>query len=130
MEPSSPLWNKINRFLETHTFDLEWTPPGADESPIFKFQTKFKMELSGTKIYRQVSDKEYIEYTLYILPSGGGSDIYFSAIKDLAGERTLTAERGSYYMVVRKTNDLLSDFLIYFGIEYPLVCTEVVNLVD
>ena len=128
MEPSSPLWNKINRFLETHTFNLEWIPPGADES--FKFHTNFKMELTGTKIYRQVSDKEYIEYTLYILPSGGGSDIYFSTIKDLAGERTLTAERGSYYMVVRKTNDLLSDFLIYFGIEYPLVCTEVVNLVD
>ena len=128
METSSPLWNKINRFLETHTFNLEWTPPGADES--FKFHTNFKMKLTGTKIYRQVSDKEYIEYTLYILPSGGGSDIYFSTIKDLAGERTLTAERGSYYMVVRKTNDLLSDFLIYFGIEYPLVCTEVVNLVD
>jgi hypothetical protein len=88
------------------------------------------MELTGKKIYRQVSDKEYVEYRLYILPSGGGSDIYFSTIKDLAGERILTAERGSYYMVVRKTNDLLSDVLIYFGIENPLVCTEVVNLVD
>ena len=125
MEPSSPLWNSINRFLETHTFDLEWTPPGVDES--FKFHTKFKMELTGTNFS---SFREYIEYTLYILTSGGGSDIFFSAIKDLAGERTLTAERGSYYMVVRKTNDLLSDFLIYFDIENPLVCTEVVNLVD
>ncbi len=125
MEPSSPLWNSINRFLETHTFDLEWTPPGVDES--FKFHTKFKMELTGTNFS---SFREYIEYTLYILTSGGGSDIFFSAIKDLAGERTLTAERGSYYMVVRKTNDLLSDVLIYFDIENPLVCTEVVNLVD
>jgi hypothetical protein len=88
------------------------------------------MELTGKKIYRQVSDKEYVEYRLYILPSGGGSDIYFSTIKDLAGERTLTAESGSYYMIVRKTNDLLSDVLIYFGIENLLVCTEVVNLVD
>jgi hypothetical protein len=88
------------------------------------------MELVGKKIYRQVNDKEYIEYRLYILPSGGGSDIFFSAIKDLAGERTLTAESGAYYMIVRKTNDLLSDTLIYFGIENPLVCTEVVNLVD
>lgn len=128
MEPSSPLWNRINKFLGTHTFDLEWTPPNADES--FKFNTKFKMELIGKKIYRQVSDKEYIEYRLFILPSGGGSDIFFSAVKDLAGERTLTAESGAYYMVVRKTNDLLSDTLIYFGIENPLVCTEVVNLVD
>ena len=58
------------------------------------------------------------------------NNIDFSTIKDLAGERTLTAESGSYYMVVRKTNDLLSDVLIYFGIENPLVCTEVVNLVD
>jgi len=128
MEPSSPLWNKINRFLETYTFDLEWTPPGAEG--FIKFNTKFKMELVGKKIYRQANDKEYIEYKLYILPSGGGSDIYFSAIKDLAGERTLTAESGSYYMIVRKTNDLLSDVLIYFGIENLLVCTEVVNLVD
>jgi hypothetical protein len=128
MEPSSPLWGRINKFLGTHTFDLEWTPPGADNS--VKFNTKFKMELIGKKVYRQVSDKEYVEYRLFILPSGGGSDIFFSAIKDLAGERTLTAESGAYYMVVRKTNDLLSDTLIYFGIENPLVCTEVVNLVD
>ena len=128
MEPSSPLWNRINKFLGTHTFDLEWTPPGADNS--VKFNTKFKMELIGKKVYRQVSDKEYVEYRLFILPSGGGSDIFFSAIKDLAGERTLTAESGAYYMVVRKTNDLLSDTLIYFGIENPLVCTEVINLVD
>jgi hypothetical protein len=122
------LWNRIKQFLGTHTFDLEWTPPGAEDS--MKFNTKFKMELVGKKIYRQVNDKEYIEYRLYILPSGGGSDIFFSAIKDLAGERTLTAESGAYYMIVRKTNDLLSDTLIYFGIENPLVCTEVVNLVD
>lgn len=128
MEPSSPLWNRINKFLGTHTFDLEWTPPSADES--FKFNTKFKMELIGKNVYRQVSDKEYIQYRLFILPSGGGSDIFFSAVKDLAGERTLTVESGAYYMVVRKTNDLLSDTLIYFGIENPLVCTEVVNLVD
>jgi hypothetical protein len=128
MEPSDKLWNRINQFLGTHTFDLEWTPPGAEDS--MKFNTKFKMELVGKKIYRQVNDKEYIEYRLYILPSGGGSDIFFSAIKDLTGERTLTAESGAYYMIVRKTNDLLSDTLIYFGIENPLVCTEVVNLVD
>jgi hypothetical protein len=70
MEPSSPLWNAINRFLDTHTFDLEWTPPGAEES--FKFHTKFKMELTGKKIYTdRSSDKEYVEYRLFIfLPSG------------------------------------------------------------
>ena len=128
MKPSDKLWNRINKFLGTHTFDLEWTPSGAEG--FIKFNTKFKMELVGKKIYRQANDKEYIEYILYILPSGGGSDIFFSAIKDLAGERTLTAESGAYYMVVRKTNDLLSNTLIYFGIENPLVCTEVVNLVD
>jgi hypothetical protein len=128
MKPSDKLWNRINKFLGTHTFDLEWTPPGAEG--FIKFNTKFKMELVGKKNYRQANDKEYIEYILYILPSGGGSDIFFSAIKDLAGERTLTAESGGYYMVVRKTNDLLSNTLIYFGIENPLVCTEVVNLVD
>lgn len=128
MEPSSPLWNKVNRFLETHTFDMEWTPPGANES--VKINTNFKMELTGKKIYRQVNEKEYIEYRLYILPSGGYSDILFSAVKELSAHKTLLPYSGVYYLINSEAQNLLSNFLIYFGIEYPLVCTEVVNLVD
>ncbi len=85
MEPSSRLWSSINRFLANHTFDLEWSPPGAEA---IKFRTKFKMKLTGMKVYRQSSDKEYIQYAVYILPSGepGGrnnSDLFFSEMKKL-----------------------------------------------
>jgi hypothetical protein len=50
MEPSSPLWNAINRFLDNHTFDLEWSFPDAEG---IKFKTKFKMKLTGMRVYRQ-----------------------------------------------------------------------------
>ena len=41
-----------------------------------------------------------------------------------------TEEVGSYYMITRKTKDLLEDALEYFGVENPATCTEVYNLVD
>lgn len=132
MEPSSRLWSSINRFLANHTFDLEWSPPGAEA---IKFRTKFKMKLTGMKVYRQSSDKEYIQYAVYILPSGepdgrNNSDLFFSEMKKFTGERTDTEQVGSYYMITRKTKDLLEDALEYFGVENPVTCTEVYNLVD
>jgi hypothetical protein len=132
MEPSSPLWNTINRFLENHTFDLEWSFPDAEG---IKFKTKFKMKLTGMKVYRQSSDKEYIQYAVYILPSGqpdgrNNSDLFFSEMRKLTGERTETEKVSSYYMITRKTKDLLEDALEYFGVNNPVTCTEVINFVQ
>lgn len=128
MEPSSRLWNRINEFLEKHTFDLEWTPPGVDKS--VKINTNFKIQLTGKNIYRQVNEKEYIEYKLYILPSGGYSDSLFSAVKEVSGHKSSDPYSGVYYLVNSEAEDMLSNFLMHFGIDYPLICTEVVNLVD
>jgi hypothetical protein len=104
MEPSSPLWNAINRFLDNHTFDLEWSFPDAEG---IKFKTKFKMKLTGMRVYRQSSDKEYIQYAVYILPSGqpdgrNNSDLFFSEMRKLTGERIETEKVSSYYMITRK----------------------------
>lgn len=126
MEPSSKLWNRINKFLENHTFQMEWNFPGSDEP---KVKTNFKIELTGTKIYTQVIEREYIEYTLHILPSEGISDIFFSTIKKFIKNDTEDVSK-SYFMITRKSNEILNDSLLYFGIEQPVICKKVINLVE
>jgi hypothetical protein len=126
MEPSSKLWNRINKFLENHTFQMEWNFPGSTEP---KVKTNFKIELTGTKIYTQVIEREYIEYTLYILPSQGISDIFFSAIKKIIKNDTEDVPK-NYSYITRKSNELLTESLLYFGIEQRVICNKVINLVE
>jgi hypothetical protein len=126
MEPSSKLWNRINKFLENHTFQMEWNFPGSTEP---KVKTNFKIELTGTKIYTQVIEREYIEYTLYILPSQGISDIFFSAIKKIIKNDTEDVPK-NYFYITRKSNELLTESLLYFGIKQRVICNKVINLVE
>jgi hypothetical protein len=112
--------------LENHTIQIEWNFPG---SPELKVKTNAKIELTGIKIYRQVIEKEYIEYTLNILPSEDISDRYFSAVKKFIKNDTESVSK-IYYPLIMRTNMVLSNSLLYFGVEQPVICKKVINLIE
>jgi hypothetical protein len=125
MEESDKLWNRINKFLENHTFQLF-----AEDN--FNFETDFKVKLTGINYYITFGEKkEYIEYTLYVLPSNEQSDRFWGTLKKYFGEETpIPTSSGPHLEVRYKIQELLSNFLNVFGLDYSVTCTKIVNLVD
>ena len=125
MEESDKLWDRINKFLENHTFQLF-----AEDN--FNFETDFKVKLTGIDYYITFGEKkEYIEYTLYVLPSNEQSDRFWGTLKKYFGEETPITSTSDPHLEVRyKIQELLSNFLNVFGLDYSVTCTKIVNLVD
>jgi hypothetical protein len=125
MEPSDKLWNRINKFLENHTFQLF-----AEDH--FNFETDFKVKLTGINYYITFGEKkEYIEYTLYVLPSNEQSDRFWGTLKKYFGEETPITSTSDPHLEVRyKIQELLSNFLNVFGLDYSVTCTKIINLVE
>jgi hypothetical protein len=123
MEPSDKLWDRINGFLENHTFQID-----SD----YNFDTDFKIKLTGTKNYITIGEEtKFIQYTLYILPSNEQSDLYFSMFKKYTGEELDISTTSEVYREIRyKIDKLLKNFLELFGVHEYVVCTKVINLVE
>ena len=123
MEPSDKLWDRINGFLENHTFQID-----SD----YNFDTDFKIKLTGTKNYVTIGEEtKFIQYTLYILPSNEHSDFYFRTFKKHTGEEIDISTTSDIYRVIRyKLDKLLKNFLELFGVDEYVVCTKVINLVE
>jgi len=123
MEPSDQLWDRINGFLENHTFQID-----SD----YNFDTDFKIKLTGTKNYITIGEEtKFIQYTLYILPSNEQSDLYFSMFKKYTGEELDISTTSEVYREIRyKLDKLLKNFLELFGVHEYVVCTKVINLVE
>lgn len=123
MEPSDKLWDRINGFLENHTFQID-----SD----YNFDTDFKIKLTGTKNYITIGEEtKFIQYTLYILPSNEQSDLYFSMFKKYTGEELDISTTSEVYREIRyKLDKLLKNFLELFGVHEYVVCTKVINLVE
>jgi hypothetical protein len=123
MEPSDKLWDRINGFLENHTFQIE-----SD----YNFDTDFKIKLTGTKNYIVIGQEtKFIEYTLYILPSNKQSDLYFELFKKYMGEEVDKPTTHRVFLnICYKTDKLLKSFLEMFGLNEYVICTKVINLVE
>ena len=123
MEPSDKLWNRINGFLENHTFQID-----SD----YNFDTDFKIKLTGTKNYVTIGEEtKFIQYTLYILPSNEQSDLYFRMFKKYTGEEIDIFTVSDIYREIRyKLDKLLKNFLELFGVDEYVICTKVINLVE
>jgi hypothetical protein len=117
------LWDRINGFLENHTFQID-----SD----YNFDTDFKIKLTGTKNYITIGEEtKFIQYTLYILPSNEQSDLYFSMFKKYTGEELDISTTSEVYREIRyKLDKLLKNFLELFGVHEYVVCTKVINLVE
>lgn len=120
---------RINEFLEDHVFEVI-TQPTHDENHNVKNNVKVK--LTGVKEYISVGEKTpHVEYTLYILDGDKESNMWNSLYAKVYGtDIPLTTTSQVYYQLVWVMNQLLSNFLLYFGVNKKALCTRVINEVE
>lgn len=120
---------RINKFFETHTFEVFTSPVYHD---VFNVKTNVKVKLTGVQNYTSVGTvSPHVEYTLYILSSNKESDMWNSVFYDMFGDDLHINTSSSEYSQVRWVmNQKLSEFLRYFGINKKAICTRVVNEVS
>jgi hypothetical protein len=117
---------RINQFLETHTFEV-YVQPTHDYD--FSLPTNVKVKLTGVKEYISVGDKKpFVQYTIYILPTNERSDALSKLYGDIYGKDVDISTTSQEYANLRWVMDAkLSEFLIYFGVEKGAMCTRVIN---
>ena len=118
---------RVNKFLKTHTFSVDY-PSLVNFYPI-----TIKIELSDFReLIRMGEYVTYLMYTIYIVPSG--DEATDKVLKNLIpGERVInnpsSMNNSTFYL--RLTNDvdeILENFLQYWGQNYSVFCNKVVNL--
>lgn len=118
---------RVNKFLKTHTFSVDY-PSLVNFYPI-----TIKIELTDFRdLIRMGEYVTYLMYTIYIVPSG--DEATDKVLKNLIpGEKVInnpsSMNNSTFYL--RLTNDvdeILENFLQYWGQNYSVFCNKVVNL--
>jgi hypothetical protein len=120
---------KINKFLETHIFEV-YLRPTHDEN--YSVPTNVKVKLTGVKEYISIGDnKPFVQYTIYILPTNESSDAWSKMYGDVYGNDVTISTTSQKYANIRWImENKLSNFLKYFGVDKDVICTRVINEVE
>lgn len=118
---------RVNRFLKTHTFSVDY-PTLTNFYPI-----TIKVELTDFReLIRMGEYRKYLMYTIYIVPSG--DEVIDMVMKNLIpGEKVInnpsSINQSTFYLrLCNNVDNLLENFLEYWGQDYPVFCNKVVNL--
>ncbi len=117
---------RVNHFLDKHIFKVPVAPTYNKE---YNIKTNVKVKLTGTKNYIVTGDETpHIQYTLYILESNPTSDMLNGMIAHVGGSDVqISTSDHLYYNIRMPMNQLLTEFLTYFGLNERVICTRVVN---
>ena len=120
---------RINQFLETHTFEVYLQPTHDDD---YSIPTNVKVKLTGVKEYISIGDKKpFVQYTIYILPTNENSDAWSKMYGDVYGRDVDINTTSQVYANLRWVmDDKLSNFLKYFGVDKGAMCTRIINEVS
>jgi hypothetical protein len=120
---------RINEFLDTHTFEV-FLQPTHDED--YRIPTNVKVKLTGVKEYISIGDKKpFVQYTIYILPTNERSDAWSKMYGDIYGKDVDVNTTSQVYSNLRWVMDeKLSNFLKYFGVDKGAMCTRIINEVS
>ena len=114
---------RLNNFLSEYTFKVD--DPLGDVAPREMYAV-VKVELTGTKeMYRAGDKMTFITYTTFIQPSSP----MMNTLTDLLmrGHKELEPRDLTFYILNNRISDQLQRFLLYWGIENPVICTKVIN---
>jgi hypothetical protein len=121
---------RLNEFLRDHSFIVQ-DPFGDGMNE--KMNLTVKVQLTGVKPMISVGEwKDFIEYTLSLedIDSNFGRGLFghqFAALK--THDYKLSNTDTTFYLTTVKVNDMLRNFLKYWGIDNYVTCTRIVNKV-
>lgn len=115
---------RINEFLDKHIFSVPY-----EFNNNLGLENNIKIKLTGVKNYISVgTESPHIQYTIYILPSSpemNKINLYFA---DFFGKNDIQihTKSVSYYFLRNQVDQLLNNFLKYFGIDSKVICTRII----
>jgi hypothetical protein len=116
---------RLNNFLSQHEFKVD--DPLGDVAPREMYAV-VKVELTGTKeMYRAGDKMTFITYTTSIQPSSPMMNTVAGLLMRDQKELELDNKDLTFYVLNNRISDQLQRFLLYWGIENPVICTKVVN---
>ncbi len=121
---------RLNEFFKDHSFVIQ-NPFGDGLNE--EMNLTVKVQLTGVKPMISIGEwKDFIEYTLFLedIDSNFGRGVYgyqFAALK--THDYKLSNTDTTFYLTTVKVNDILRNFLKYWGIDNYVTCTRIVNKV-
>lgn len=116
---------RLNEFLSQHEFKVD--DPVGETAPRDMYAV-VKVQLTGTKeMYRAGDKMTYITYTTFIQPSSPMMNTLTNILMDGKKEKVIDNQDMTFYILNNRISDQLQRFLLYWGIENPVICTKVVN---
>ena len=119
---------RINEFLRDHSFVV--TKPLGEHVEI-DCNLTVKVKLTGIKPMISVGDwKDFIEYTLILedVDDNHLKSIYgyiFASVK--TQDYIISNTDTKFYSITTQVNNLLRNFLIYFGVDNYVTCTRIID---
>lgn len=116
---------RLNEFLSQHEFKVD--DPVGETAPRDMYAV-VKVQLTGTKeMYRAGDKMTYITYTTFIQPSSPMMNTLTNILMDGKKEKVIDNQDMTFYILNNRISDQLQRFLLYWGIENPVICTKVIN---
>ena len=119
---------RLNEFFRDHSFKIQ-NPFGDGLNE--EINVTVKVQLTGVKPMISVGEwRDFIEYTLFLedIDSDFGRGIFgyqFAALK--TNDYKISNTDTTFYLTTVKVNDMLRNFLKYWGMDNYVTCTRVVN---
>jgi hypothetical protein len=119
---------RINKFLESHSFEIE-NPLGDGLNA--RITLTVKVKLTGVKPMILVGEwKNFIQYTVFLEDTNNEVgrtilNLIFETLK--TNDYLISNTDTNFYLITSKLNHVLGDFLKLFGLDSYIICNRIVN---
>lgn len=116
---------RLNEFLSQHEFRVD-NPMGYND-PTEMF-VNVKVNLIGTKEMTRIGNETtFITYTLMFQNSNPLMDKLVNMLMMGNKEQEINSRDTTFYVLTNRLDNQLENFLLYWGIENPVICTKIID---
>ena len=120
--------DRINRFFEGHSFEIE-NPFGSGMNNTITLTVK--VQLTGIKQMISIGEwMDFIEYTIFLedVDNDFARKILNTQFKVLkTNDYKIVNTDTTFYLITANTNSMIRNFLKHFGVDNHVTCTRIVN---